>query len=991
MALNGAGAHDEALVVLRRSLSLRRTAYPALGPADARALEAQAWALQRKGAYPEARAVVADLGAALSTLPADHALWVEASNIIGLQAWFEGDLGGARLTAERAASLGKAVLRPDHPSTARAIRYLADVTSDLGDLNRAHMLRLEALLIAERAYGPSHHETGGYINNVGWSEFLRGNYAAAQVQFERALRIAETSFGPWHDRVATAIHNLALVDAGLGDYARARTRQARATAIWERTLGKNHPFVAVALAELAAVARESGSPSEAQRLLTRALSIRERSLGPTHRDVATTLADLAGLSLRAGNRTRARMLTDQALAIWHTLGVSDAPDYATVLVIRGDLQLAQGNARDAEQDYMRALEIRQRVFGPDHPAVAETLSGLAHATANLGQYAAALDDAARAEDVGRDHLRLMVASLPERQSLEYARTRPKGLDLMLSLIGTAPGVGSRAFDAAIKSRALVLDEMAARQRRLAGASGVASPAREAFESARQRLANLVVRGPGELPPNSYGALVDEARAESERAERAFAEESTAFRASIARAQVGVSQLTDALPPDSAMVSFVRYERTRWVARAAGATRPVRAASYIGLVLRKDWDVIAVDLGSADTIDTLVRRWREDIATEAAVAASSDALSRVSGTAVRRQIWDPLAAGFEGAHRVFVVPDGMLSLVPFAALPVRRSSFLVEFGPLMHYLSAERDLLDQPDRDRRSGLGLLAVGSPSFDMRPKGSTRSGQGATSQGPIVAAKPAADSLRSGLGQCGLSLDGARFGPLAGTLREVEELEAIWHAAGAEPARVLVGPEATEGALKRDASRYRVLHLATHGFVLGDECGPNLPGTRAVGGLAKSPSNTLRPARVESPLLRSGLALAGANYRTTAGANEDDGILTAEEVAGMDLSGVEWAVLSACDTGVGAVQVGEGVLGLRRAFQIAGARTVVMSLWAVSDQAARQWMRALYEARFKGQATTADAMQSAHRSILRERRRQGRSASPFYWAAFAAAGDWR
>lgn len=123
----------------------------------------------------------------------------------------------------------------------------------------------------------------------------------------------------------------------------------------------------------------------------------------------------------------------------------------------------------------------------------------------------------------------------------------------------------------------------------------------------------------------------------------------------------------------------------------------------------------------------------------------------------------------------------------------------------------------------------------------------------------------------------------------------------------------------------------------------------------------------------------------------DEEDGILTAEEIAALDLSGVEWAVLSACDTGVGEVKAGEGVLGLRRAFEVAGARTLVMSLWPVEDQVTRAWMRQLYRARLVLGLTTIDAVHQANLYTLRQRRATAQSTHPFYWAGFVAAGDWR
>ena len=109
------------------------------------------------------------------------------------------------------------------------------------------------------------------------------------------------------------------------------------------------------------------------------------------------------------------------------------------------------------------------------------------------------------------------------------------------------------------------------------------------------------------------------------------------------------------------------------------------------------------------------------------------------------------------------------------------------------------------------------------------------------------------------------------------------------------------------------------------------------------------------------------------------------------MNLSGVEWAVLSGCDTGAGEIRGGEGVLGLRRAFQEAGAKTVIMSLWPVEDEATRQWMTALYQGRLIKKLSTADAVQEASRSALQQRRSKGLTTHPFYWAAFVAAGDWR
>jgi CHAT domain-containing protein len=106
--------------------------------------------------------------------------------------------------------------------------------------------------------------------------------------------------------------------------------------------------------------------------------------------------------------------------------------------------------------------------------------------------------------------------------------------------------------------------------------------------------------------------------------------------------------------------------------------------------------------------------------------------------------------------------------------------------------------------------------------------------------------------------------------------------------------------------------------------------------------------------------------------------------------LEGVDWAVLSACDTGVGEIRVGEGVFGLRRAFQVAGAKTVIMSLWPVEDETTRQWMGTLYREHFLNGKDTGESVRAASLQILRQRRTKHQSTHPFYWGAFIAAGDW-
>jgi CHAT domain-containing protein len=261
---------------------------------------------------------------------------------------------------------------------------------------------------------------------------------------------------------------------------------------------------------------------------------------------------------------------------------------------------------------------------------------------------------------------------------------------------------------------------------------------------------------------------------------------------------------------------------------------------------------------------------------------------------------------------------------------------------------------------------MAIGAPDFDATPEAQ----QLAMAQ--RAGSAPGAGSGTAFRGAAPTCLEPGRtkWQAIPSSGREAERVAAYYH--GREPALLLEGAAASETRFKQEAPGKRVLHLATHGFFVGETC-------------AEKPA-------AGNPLLLSGLVLAGANRlaKAPAKAQADDGILTAEELASLDLSAADLVVLSACDTGRGEVSIGEGVFGLRRALEIAGAHSVVMSLFPVPDRQAGRFMDRFYHARLAGRPIP-DAARSATLQALQDLRRAERPAHPYYWAGFVTAGDWR
>lgn len=902
-----------------------------------------------------------------------------------------GDYAGAETAYRRALAIRMKALGAEHPDVARTLNNLGVVFFHRGEYAAAREQHERALAIREKALGPRHADVATSLSNLALVSGVTGDYAQARPLLERALSIREEALGPEHPYVSTTLSDLASVLFALGDYDEARVFYERSLAVAEKAWNPGHPALARVLNGLAALSMATGEHERARALYERALAIREKTHDPEHADMADSLARLADALWATGDGEGAAALYRRALAIWEKAVGADHPSTADTRQRLGRLLRVRGDAAGAEALFRRALAVREKTLGADSPAVAESLAGLAALWGESGRPAPAMDAALRAEEIGRRHLRLTLRALPERQALRYTAVAPRGLAVALALVGQGgdPASIRPVWDSLVLSRALVLDEMAARNRtawRVSGSEG-AELARSLLR-ARTRFANLAVRGAEGLEAGRYRRLLDEARREKEDAERALAERSAAFREDLARDQIGLDEVAAALPPEGALVAFVRYQNPGWPVPDHVAEPP--PAHYLAFVLPSPaTPPLAVPLGPAGEIDDLVRMWRREMeSVRKSVgrgAPAAERRHRQTAERLRRKIWDPIEPHVRESGRVYLVPDGALALVSWATLPTGETGYLLDSGSEFHYLSAERDLAA-----RTSAPGtresLLALGGPDYSQRATAPAGKSVGTGGRSPVT-------SDRGPTPFCG-EFRSLRFTPLPGSRAEAKMVISLWQSAARGgaldvPSTLLVGREATERRFKQEAPGHSVLHLATHAFFVGERCPSALSLDTA------PPEDPGLPATAigDNPLLLSGLVLTDANLgRESAGrgANGEDGVLTAEEIASLDLSAAHWVVLSACGSGLGELRSGEGVLGLRRAFQMAGARSVIMSLWDLDDANTQRWIGALYRSRIRG-ATTAGAVRAASREILRARREAGLSTHPFFWGGFIAAGEWR
>jgi CHAT domain-containing protein/Tfp pilus assembly protein PilF len=861
---------------------------------------------------------------------------------------------------QRALAIGEKILGPEHPAVARYLTNLANNSYYTSDYVKAEAYYQRALAIFEKALGPEHSDVSAAVVSLAALYRDSGDYARAEPLYQRALAIREKALGSQHPLVALSLNNLAILYTNRGDYEKAEQLYQRALAINEKALGPEHPDFGLSLNNLATIYFKRGDHAKAEQLYQRALIIREKALGPEHHYVSTTLNNLAILYSKRGDYEKAESFLQRALAIRGKVFRPGHPDIAIALDNLANNYRKRRDYANAEPLYKRALAILEKSLGPKHPYIAEPLIDLAVLYAAKGDLAQAVAFLSRANSVNEHNFARTLATGSERQKLAYLALFFAQTDFTLSLHSQAATNDTQALNIAFttllrrKGRGLdaMTDTIATLRRH-------ATPDDQKLfgqlAHARSRLAAFTLKEPDAINPDTYRTELQQLADEVDKREVELSSRSAEFRKQVQ--PVTLAAVQAALPAASTLVEFAFFTPLD------PQTEKSKPPRYLAYLLTAQGQPKWVDLGEANMIDRAVEAWRKALRNPN--LADVKRLAR----AVDERVMRPVRSLLGDTRRLLIAPDGSLNLIPFAALVDERNRYLVERYSIS-YLTSGRDLL-RLQTSEPSKSAPLVLANPLFGTGETASTQVDQ------------------NSGISHAGNQADNqapARndprevfFQPLPGTRREALAIKALL-----PEASLLLREDATEAALKQ-ARAPSILHIATHGFFLEDqEAAPSE--TRALS--ADNPLRTSDPrlmkwaAKIENPLLRSGLALAGVNQHH---GGADDGLLTALEAASLNLWGTKLVVLSACDTGVGKVKNGEGVYGLRRALVLAGSQTQVISLWPVSDRETRGLMAGYYRRLMKGEGRG-----EALRQIQLEMLKGARLRHPYYWASFIQAGEW-
>jgi CHAT domain-containing protein/tetratricopeptide (TPR) repeat protein len=912
---------------------------------------------------------------------------------LGLLLKVAGDVDEAVLALNKALPLLMAACGESHPEYARALSQLAETYFIRGEYQRAVPLFEEALDIVESTEGMSSTAYAKNLNGLALAHAALGEHAVAAMVFRQVVERARETADADPINYATALGNLAGVYSVMGDYSRAEELYQESLELCERAYGTQRAEYAHSLNALGQLYGRMHRLDDAKSYLERALAIRRAAVGDKHLDTAATLNNLAVVYRMLGNYDKAAELYAESLEIKKLAGGEMNPLYGGTLLNLAIVEAHRGNIDRAEALCDQSLVIFKNTLPPFHPEYARALTFRASLYERRRNSAAALPLYREAFEIVLKQFNDAASAQSEQQQLLAARAVRSHLDEYLSCTYRV-GSGKHVLDV---YRAAVAWKGATFVRQRAMRLAAASPELRPLLAELQSVVHQWIRL-SEQATQSHEPLNLKIAALSARREELEIDLSAKSKElQSAFAQVTLEDIVAALPPDGALIDFMEFAYIDPINDAPD--RPSSGLAAAAFVLRADGTLDARFQGNVPETSRLIELWRSTY--------GEGAEGEEAAREIRARVWIPLEELLVGARTVLISPDGALGRLPFAALPGKEpGTYLLEeyrftFVPAPRTIPAWRNEVSTSSRPDHE---LLLVGD--VDYGP-----------TLGRWLPLPGAAQEMRS-------------VADLFRALRKLDEADIVQ----------LEGAGATKTRFRTAASASRIIHLATHGFFTGiDQLASDdyvLNETQLENG-AQRASKTDVTHHVDEALLRSGLVFAGANMpipdlQSTPDPNvadaervADSGILTAAELALLSLGDVDLVVLSACDTGLGPAANGEGLLGIQRACQIAGARNTVASLWKVDDQMTQRLMVEFYHNLLEKKQSYLDALRNAQLTLLNELRGEspasllgslpnagpadapttladrganapadaanGAASSPRVWAAFTFSGDWR
>lgn len=855
--------------------------------------------------------------------------------------YLTGDFEAALPWYLQSKDIRKKILGPMHPDYGKSLNNLAVLYEALGLYKKAQPLYLETLNIREKTAGKESGTYAAALGNLAGLYLDLGEYEQAEKFEIETKNIRERVLGKEHPDYAASLNNMASLYYNLGNYPKAEIYYLKSKAIREAAGDMESADYVSGLDNLGALYYTTGNYAKSEAFYSKALNLRKKNLGETHSDYLTSLNHLAQLNKRMRRWLQSDSIFAALIARSEQVLGKEHLDYGTYLQNYAELCIDQGLYSKAIAYNLEAKTILEKQIGKDHTLYLNVLGSL------LRSYGA-VNDAQKAklclEELSERKKHCLLSSsryLSERELYLFAQQLHDNIVSEMGFIPSLPECAGTSYDNVLFYKGFLLNALQKIDHLIQSHPKTADDY-EQLQALHRQLGALY-----SLPVDQQGklaALEEKANA----LEKTLMAQITGLETALQ--QVSWQEVQAHLQPGEAAVEFTQYpyyhhqgnNSIRYAALVLlpSATQPL----FIPLFEAPQLAILLQSNGkpSAEVINTLYALGQK-------------------GNQLYQLIWQPLEAMLAGVHTIYHAQDGLLHQLNLGAIPDKTGRPMAE-SYRMVALGSTRQLVVSARKTKQMPTSPTAMLYGGITYEPNLTQ------------TTANTTAASLNRQRGfdfaQTDSTLRGNDWKLLPWTKVEISAVGDLLEKAGFS-ATQFQGLTATEESVKAIHSP-TVLHLATHGYFFPDPQAAKQDQAQA--GAAFKLSN--------HPMIRSGLILASANHAWKTGTplrpNLEDGILTAYEAAQLQLENTELVVLSACETGLGEIQGSEGVYGLQRAFKIAGARYLIMSLWQVPDFQAQLFMNAFYAHWLEEKQPIPDAFRVAQSDM---RKQYG---DPFLWAGF-------
>ncbi|MDP1803248.1 MAG: CHAT domain-containing protein [Bacteroidota bacterium] len=827
-----------------------------------------------------------------------------------------------------------------HPQYATALYNLGMTNKFLGNYSIAEPLYLECIKIRKDVLGENNNDYASSLNNLGSLYKAMGNYSGAEVLYLEVSTIRKKLLGEKHPDYATTLNNLAALYELMGNYPKSEFLYLESLKIRKHVLGEKHPDYANSLNNLALLYTYMGKYSKAEAMCLEAIKIKKEVLGEKHRDYVLAINNLAGLYNAMENYVEAKKLLIEVLKINKEILGEKQPNYSASMSNLAGLCKTMGNYAEAETLYIQSLKIRGEALGGKHPEYATVLNNLAVLYVMMNKREEAEPLFLEAISITNENIKKDFISLSEKEKEFYFSKKSRFYSFFYSFAKTRkkenPGITQEVYNSIIKNKGLLLKSSTAMRSAILKSSDTLLISKyNKWLTLNKELTRIYST---EVSKRKQNPEILEKQAND--LEKELVKSSQIFSDVEKLQNLNWRDVQKSLKPKEAAIEFIHF--------AEGKRKDT--ITYCALLItQKSKYPEMIELFYEKELIKLLGNKSE---TNESYITGMYGKRTETNSKLYDLIWKPIEKSLTGIKVIYYSPSGLLHKVSFAAISKSKDNYLCANYRIELMGSTSKVALPETF-DFNTLSSSCVFGDIQYDT-PK--TLKDTSALLSWPY----------------------------LEGTKTEAEKVVSILKANNLKVDYVY-GKNATEAEFKSMAPNSNVVHIATHGFFFNDpdefsyaeKQDSAIIETRAFRGGTKAfgINNFITN---KNPLMRSGLAFAGANevWVNDHNTNKEDGVLTAQEVTGMDLRKINLMVLSACETGLGDIKGTEGVYGLQRSFKMAGVKYIIMSLWQVPDAETVEFM-AIFYSKFSKNKDLKLSFYEAQKEMRKKY-------DPFYWAAF-------